>query len=233
VKIGITLPQFGDEAAPVIEAACAAEALGIDGVFCFDHVWPIGQPDRPALSSTPLLGAIAASTSSIWVGSLVSRIGLVPDEAVIAAAASLALISKDRMIAGIGTGDHLTRSENHAFGIPYGSADTRRSKLLSVGSVIRTRGIPVWIGGGHPRTIDVARRLGVAVNLWEGDLGGVADLTRSGLEVTWGGPVPTSLEGATSRLTAIAAAGATWAVWAWPGSLDTVAEVAARLRTSD
>ncbi len=60
VKIGITLPQFRDEADTALEAARRAEELGFDGVFCFDHLWPMGRPDRPALSSAPLLGALAA-----------------------------------------------------------------------------------------------------------------------------------------------------------------------------
>ena len=64
MKIGITLPQFRNEADTALEAARRAEDLGFDGVFCFDHLWPMGRPDRPALSSAPLLGALAAATSS-------------------------------------------------------------------------------------------------------------------------------------------------------------------------
>ena len=85
MKIGITLPQFRHEAGSAIEAARRAEDLGLDGVFCFDHLWPMAQPDRPALSMAPLLGALAASTSTISVGTLVSRVGLVPDGVLVAA----------------------------------------------------------------------------------------------------------------------------------------------------
>ncbi|HEY4700455.1 MAG TPA: LLM class flavin-dependent oxidoreductase, partial [Streptosporangiaceae bacterium] len=74
MRIGITLPQFEHGADHALEAARRAESLGIDGVFCFDHLWPIGKPGRPALSSGPLLGALAASTSTITIGSLVSRV---------------------------------------------------------------------------------------------------------------------------------------------------------------
>jgi alkanesulfonate monooxygenase SsuD/methylene tetrahydromethanopterin reductase-like flavin-dependent oxidoreductase (luciferase family) len=230
MKIGVTLPQFGDEAGPAIETARRAEELGLDGVFCFDHLWPIGQPNRSALSSAPLLGAVSAATSSIAVGSLVARIGLVPDDVLVAVISSLSLISGGRIIAGIGPGDHLTRDENDAFGIPFEPADTRRARMAEVGSAIRQRGIPVWIGGGHDKTIQVARELGSAVNLWEGEPRRLAELSESGLEVTWGGPVPGSPEEAVQRLSDVAAAGATWAVWAWPGSLEVVAEAADRVR---
>src|ERR1700727_4002688 len=78
LKIGVTLPQFVDDASVAVTAAARAEQLGLDGVFCFDHLWPIGQRGRPAISMPPLLGAVAAATSTIHVGSLVVRIGLVP-----------------------------------------------------------------------------------------------------------------------------------------------------------
>ena len=53
VRIGVTLPSFREDASAV-DAAILAERLGLDGVFVFDHLWPIGQPDRPALSAMPL-----------------------------------------------------------------------------------------------------------------------------------------------------------------------------------
>jgi len=230
VRVGITLPQFQDEADSAIGAARRAESLGIDGVFCFDHLWPMGQPDRPALSSAPLLGALAASTSTIAIGTLVARIGLVPDEVLVAVLSGLDTISGGRMIAGIGTGDHLSQPENEAFGIPFEPASERRVRLASVAGTARDLGLPVWIGGGLPKTVEVARTLSVAVNLWEGEAIRVAELTSSGLEVTWGGPVGGTLEGATGRLTTVAEAGATWAVCAWPDSLEVVAEAAEVVR---
>ena len=189
MKVGITLPQFSDRADLVVVAARRAERLGLDGVFCFDHLWPMGQPGRPALSPGPLLGALAVSTSSIAVGTLVARVGLVPDARLVAVLASLATLSDGRFIAGIGTGDRLSRPENEAFGIPFGPADARRGHLVAVASAVQRLGIPVWVGGGAPRTISTAASLGAAVNLWEGSASRVAELTAAGTEVTWGGPV--------------------------------------------
>ena len=61
MRIGITLPQFADAAEGALEAARTAESSGIDGVFCFDHLWPMGRPDRPALSSAPSAGPVSSS----------------------------------------------------------------------------------------------------------------------------------------------------------------------------
>jgi Luciferase-like monooxygenase len=230
MRVGITLPQFRDEADSALGAARRAEALGIDGVFCFDHLWPMGQPGRPALSSGPLLGALAAATSTIHVGTLVARIGLLPDEVLVAELAGVAAISGGRLIAGLGTGDHKSRAENDAFGIPFDPAEERRVRLAAVAVAVAARGIPVWVGGGLPATTELARTVGGAANLWEGDVRRVAELTGAGVEVTWGGPVGGDASAVADRLAELAGAGATWAVCAWPDSLEAVAEAARTVR---
>jgi len=58
----------------------------------------------------------------------------------------------------------------------------------------------------------------------------VGPLVDQGIEVTWGGPVGDTLDEATATLADVAAAGATWAVCAWPESLEVVAEAAATVR---
>lgn len=230
MKIGVTLPQFAEEADSAIAAGRRAEELGLDGVFCFDHLWPIGQPGRPALSCGPLLGALAAATSTICIGSLVARIGLLPDDVLVYELSSLNEISDGRMIAGLGTGDHLSRPENQAFGIPFEVAEVRRSRLVAAAVAIVARGIPVWVGGGHPSTTELARTVGGAVNLWEAEAEQVAGLTAVGYQVTWGGPAGADADQVEARLGKLAEAGATWAVCAWPGSLDMIGEVAASMR---
>ena len=53
------LPTFRDTPDEAFAAATEAVAAGVDGVFCYDHIWPIGQPERPALAPFPILGALA------------------------------------------------------------------------------------------------------------------------------------------------------------------------------
>jgi alkanesulfonate monooxygenase SsuD/methylene tetrahydromethanopterin reductase-like flavin-dependent oxidoreductase (luciferase family) len=74
VRVGVTLPTFRDDTL-AIEAAREVERLGLDGAFVFDHLWPAGAPERPALSCFPMLGAVAASTGRICFGPLVARGG--------------------------------------------------------------------------------------------------------------------------------------------------------------
>ena len=230
MKIGVTLPQFRDEADTALAAAVRAESLGIDGVFVFDHLWPMGQPGRPAISSGPLLGALAATTSTIHIGTLVARIGLLPDDVLIDVLCGVDALSGGRLVAGIGTGDKLSREENEAYGIPFEQADIRRQRLGSVATAVGAAGIPVWVGGGGPEMVALARASGAAVNVWQVGADKVAPLVDQGVEVTWGGPVGDTVTDAKATLRAVAAAGATWAVCAWPDSLDVVVEAAAAVR---
>jgi alkanesulfonate monooxygenase SsuD/methylene tetrahydromethanopterin reductase-like flavin-dependent oxidoreductase (luciferase family) len=228
LRVGVTLPTFRDDAL-ALEAARRAEELGLDGVFVFDHVWPMGAPERPALSAFPVLGAVAAVTRRISLGPLVARIGLVPNALLVAELLSLDLMASGRLIAGLGTGDRKSAPENMAYGIAVEEPDTRRRALLEVARPVLDAGVPVWIGGGSPPTTELAAELGAAVNLWDGEPATVAAL-RTRCEVTWAGPVAGDVPRIADRLAELARAGATWAVCAWPESVEAVAEAAAAVR---
>jgi alkanesulfonate monooxygenase SsuD/methylene tetrahydromethanopterin reductase-like flavin-dependent oxidoreductase (luciferase family) len=228
VRVGVTLPTFRDDTL-ALAAARRAEELGLDGVFVFDHLWPMGAPLRPALSAFPVLGAIAASTERVSFGPLVARIGLVPDEILVAELLSLEAMAPGRLIVGLGTGDSKSAAENRAFGIPFDPPDERRMALRRCARHVLDAGVPVWVGGGAPSTVELAVELGCAVNLWEGQPAAVAGLLPR-CEVTWAGPVAGDVPEIAQWLQEVAGAGATWAVCAWPEAIEAVAEAAAFVR---
>jgi len=230
VRVGVTLPTFRDDAL-AISAARRAEEVGLDGVFVFDHLWPMGAPLRPALSAFPVLGALAASTDRVCFGPLVARIGLVPNEILVAELLSLEAMAPGRLIAGIGTGDSKSAAENLAFGIPFDPPDERRVALRECARHVLGAGVPVWVGGGSKTTVELAVELGCAVNIWEGQPAAVAGLVPR-CEVTWAGPVAGEVPEIAQWLEEVAGAGASWAVCAWPESLEAVAEAAAFVRGS-
>ena len=79
-RLSVTLPQFRTEAAPMLDAARRAEALGFDGVYVFDHLFPLGSPDRPIFEVFVALGAVAAATSTIVAMSRSTRTGWTRDQ---------------------------------------------------------------------------------------------------------------------------------------------------------
>jgi hypothetical protein len=231
MRIGVVLPSFRYGSEEAMATARAAEAAGIDAVFCFDHLWPMGQPERPALAPFPLLGAVAASTERVFVGTLVARVGLVPDEVLLAEFAALDVVAPGRVIAGLGTGDAKSSAENDAYGVPAAPPEERRAALARCAVALRDRGVPVWVGAGSRPTNDMARAAGVALNLWGAAPDAVAAQASLG-EVTWAGPPVADGDAAAiaAVLRPIAQAGATWAVLASPTPLDALAAVAADLR---
>src|SRR5437660_7643282 len=151
MRVGVTVPQFSHEAEPAIAAARRAEAVGIDGVFVFDHLWPLGRPDRPALHSTTLLGALTAETERVVLGTLVARVGLVPDAVLVHTLVTLhRMAGGDRFIPALGTGDRANRPENEAYGIPYAPVADRVGSVVACAHMLREAGVHTWLGGRSP-----------------------------------------------------------------------------------
>jgi alkanesulfonate monooxygenase SsuD/methylene tetrahydromethanopterin reductase-like flavin-dependent oxidoreductase (luciferase family) len=236
VKVGITLPQFRDDAGPALDAAGRAEAAGLDGVFVFDHLWPLRQPSRPALAGLPLAAAVAAETHTIAVGTLVARVGVLPDAVLAHTLASLARIAGPRLIAGRGGGDRDSRPENLAYGAPFRSRAERLASMADVCRRLRSRGLTTWVGGASEATAAVARAEADALNLWGVGPESVA-AAASVQPVTWAGQVQLADGGGESlraTLDGVAAAGATWAVVAplgapWPHAVELIAAAARAL----
>ena len=206
MKVGVLLPTFEVGARHALEVAGAASDAGLDGVFAYDHLWPMGSPSRPALAPFPVLAAVLAR-HDIVVGPLVARIGLFGTSHLVQSLVALEALGPGRVIAALGTGDKLSAAENEAYGLPRHSADERRAMLAEATVALGSR-TPVWIGAGAPLTNALARSLGATLNLWNATPAEVAAAALEG-PVSWAGPVPSDLN---ATLDALAAAGATWAV---------------------
>lgn len=193
IKIGLILPLFSGDAAKVVAAARAAEDLGFDGVFAFDHFFPPGaSPDRPALEAFTTLGAVAASTERVQLGTLVTRVILRPPGMLAKMASTIDVISGGRMILAVGTGDPIDRPEHDTFGFANLSVKERRAhlaetiaglKALFRGELypggehlpalkgpllpppVRSGGPPIWVGA---QSDEVVRMAGGVADGWNG-----------------------------------------------------------------
>ncbi len=224
IRTGVVLPTFRDTPDAAFAAADEAVEAGVDGLFCYDHIWPIGQPERPALAPFPILGALASRfepdgpTGGPFLGTLVARVGLVPNEVLIAQFTALARLAPGARIAGLGTGDRLSEEENRAYGIPFEPAAERRAQLIELGRALAQQGLTVWVAGGGGGRTEEARAAGAALNVWDAAPDVVAERSGGpdGVEVTWAGPPPTATPPLAERVAALQGAGASWAVFGWP-----------------
>lgn len=137
LKLGVTLPQFTEEPAQVVDAALRAEALGLDSAWVFDHLWPLsGGKERPALEAWTTLAYLAAATSRIDLGTLVTRSTIRQPAVLAKMAATVAEIAPGRLTVALGSGDEQSRDENEAFGVPYFAGRRRVAQLVSCAEVL-------------------------------------------------------------------------------------------------
>lgn len=195
VAVGVTLPQFTDDPDRFIDGARRAEALGLDSVWLFDHLWPLsGGKERPIIECWTALGWLAQETSSIGIGTFVTRSSLRHPALLAKMAATVGEIAPGRLTVMIGSGDELSRAENEAFGLPYFAEDERLAQLASCVHCVREcmhresvtmsdefislRDLPpsprpalpprVWVGGRADDALEIAGTVADGWNAWGG-----------------------------------------------------------------
>ncbi|WP_460524860.1 LLM class flavin-dependent oxidoreductase [Flindersiella endophytica] len=144
----MSIPNVGDPT-QLIDFAVACEAAGWDGFFLWDHL-VLDPNDRPAtLDPWVLMGAIAARTSTIKLGALVTPVPRRRPWKLAKEITTLDHLSGGRLIVGVGLGVPV-EAEYAAFGE---SADPRvHGAKLDEGLVLLDgflRGAPVDFQGDH------------------------------------------------------------------------------------
>jgi F420-dependent oxidoreductase-like protein len=165
-KLGVQLPNFsgvdsGDLFEHVVDLATTAEASGFDSVWVMDHYFqlpPLGGPDQPMLEAYTLLGALAARTQRVQLGTLVTGVTYRNPGILAKIVTTLDIISKGRAILGIGGAWYDV--EHRGLGIEYPSDRVRLDMLEEAVQICRAMftGDDVSFSGSHYR-LDHARNL--------------------------------------------------------------------------
>ncbi len=121
----------------VVAAAREAERLGYDAVYLADHFMPQSEPaDAPRLEAWTTLGALAASTSRIRLGVLVSGNTYRHPAIVAKMAATVDRISAGRCLLGLGAGWQV--NEHTAYGIELPEVPELLGRLEEACQVIKS-----------------------------------------------------------------------------------------------
>jgi F420-dependent oxidoreductase-like protein len=165
-KFGVQLPNFsGFDPADLFEhvsgLATTAEAAGFDSVWVMDHFFqlpPLGGPDQPMLEAYTLLGALAARTSRVQLGTLVTGVTYRNPAILAKIVTTLDVISRGRAILGIGGAWYDV--EHQGLGVDYPRDGVRLDMLEEAVQVCRAMftGDDVSFSGTHYR-LDHARNL--------------------------------------------------------------------------
>ncbi|MFI5045859.1 MAG: LLM class flavin-dependent oxidoreductase [Acidimicrobiia bacterium] len=209
-KVGITLPSFRDTAEPALRVARAADEVGLDAVFAYDHLFRRGADGarRPAIEMFALLGAVAAETTRVALGSLVARVTLRPDATLAHGFDTVARITgADRLYVTLGAGDQQSAEENERYGLPIGTMTGRVDALRAAVLATRDHGYPVWVGGHAAAVRSLAAEHADGWNSWGTGIERFASTAasvlggarRSSFTVSWGGLVVLASDDASAR----------------------------------
>lgn len=137
MRHAVFVPAFDGLADPdrVVELAVAAESSGWDGFFLWDHLL-YGTRVRDILDPYVCLAAVAAATSTIELGPMVTPLVRRRPAVLARQAVTLDLLSHGRLVLGLGIGDD-TVGEFSSFG---DTADApTRGRMLTEGLEVLVR----------------------------------------------------------------------------------------------
>lgn len=138
MKIGVVLPLAPDPAAPeptwprIAAVAGRAEAAGLDSLWVFDHLLfrSDGEPDAGIHEAWTMLAAVAATTRTVELGTIVMATPFRPPALFAKMAAAVDTVAGGRLILGLGCGWH--EPEFRAFGYPFDHRVGRFEEAIDV-----------------------------------------------------------------------------------------------------
>ena len=136
LHFGIAAPPQNVTYRALQQTWLAADELGFDSVFGFDHFFPIfSDPTGSCLEGWTLLAALAAQTKNIKIGLLVTG-NTYRNPAILAKmATTVDHISNGRLILGLGAG--WFELEHKALDIPYYTPGKRARRLVEAVELIK------------------------------------------------------------------------------------------------
>ena len=105
MKFGLFLPPFGELSDPgrVADLAVKAEAAGWSGFYLWDHM--LATPGLPVADAWTTMAAVAAATTDIRFGAMVTPLSRRRPWVLARQVAGLDLLSGGRLVVGVGLGD--------------------------------------------------------------------------------------------------------------------------------
>src|SRR5882757_1677143 len=142
-RFGVQLPNFsGFDPADLFDHVAGlvvmAEDAGFDSVWVMDHFYqlpPLGGPDQPMLEAYTLLGALAARTDRVQLGTLVTGVTYRNPALLAKIVTTLDIISKGRAILGIGAAWY--EPEHIGFDFDFPRAGERLDRLEEAVQICR------------------------------------------------------------------------------------------------
>lgn len=128
MRLSLDVAQHQLNWSQILERVQFAEARGFDGAWVFDHFKPLyGDPRGPCLEGWTLLAGLAAQTTRIRLGALVTGMTYRHPSVLVTEAVTVDHISNGRLELGVGAA--WNEPEHHELGIPFPAIKQRAERL--------------------------------------------------------------------------------------------------------
>ena len=193
-RFGCLLPQDELNVNRIFEVARDCESLGYDSLWAYDHLTPYWLASQTCLESWTLLSAVAANTSKIKIGTLVTNVNFRNPALLAKMTTTVDNISRGRLIVGLGIGDRMSVRELKSYGYDFPRLEERTCLLRETITILRAmwsgkevsltgkmanisnaiclpkpaqqNGPPIWIGGRNRALLTVVAELADGWNYW-------------------------------------------------------------------
>lgn len=135
MQFGVTLPQIKRTWQETRAAAEEFDRLGFHSVWFNDHLYGVPMPSIGIMEAWTSLAAVAAVTSKVELGTLVSPVGFRNPALLAKMAATVDQIAGGRVIVGIGGG--WFAQEFEGYGYPFPPLRTRLEQLDEAAELMR------------------------------------------------------------------------------------------------
>lgn len=194
MKLGIAVPQSLVKPKELENYLVDAEESGVEFAFFFDHLWQVNQPGSDALDSMVASSFALSVTSTLNVGTLVTRVGLRSYNETLSELFTLLKLSKGRFIPGLGVGDRASLPEENAYGI----SSSRLSRLKELENLLDyfvTAQTKVIIGGNQLiQKLKSKYASTIIANYWEVSAKEIKEIPSKSIPITVAVRLPKKME---------------------------------------
>jgi len=135
LEFGVKTGQGGYSYEELRKVWVAAEELGYDSAWLYDHFYSLGVKNQPCLEAWTTLAALAMVTKRLQIGTMVTCVNYRQPSLLAKMAATIDVLSQGRLILGIGAGWH--EEEYRAYGYEFPDQATRMRQLKEALIIIR------------------------------------------------------------------------------------------------